>query len=41
MIYKYKQARYFTSLVSVMFFTKQEQGDGGKQRTGYTGIFRK
>ena len=34
-------ARFFTSLVSVTFFTKRKRGDGGKQRTGYTDLFRK
>ena len=34
-------ARFFTSLVSITFFTKRERGDGGKQRTGYTNLPRK
>ncbi len=34
-------ARYFTSLVSVTFFTKRKRGDGGKWRIGYTNLFKK
>ena len=36
---RWELARFFTSLVSVMFFTKRKRGDGGKQWTGYTDLF--